>query len=185
MQYNLSGQDFRSNNNYPKRPMKSSIWENIWLRFWAPFFCRVFLGSIVDECCPLCQCCPTPCHWLPVSALACLLPVDESCNFLPFLKDFPPRQLSRRQESGTGPEPWGTLAMAFKQLPFSASETALPCETLIHDRHMGREIIVYISDTVEMRLLSTTGTCPGGRQYRSTPKPWDWRKIQVLITIRE
>ena len=181
MQYNLSGQDFRSNNNYPQRPKKLSIWDNFKLPFFlscVPWFnCRWVLSSLSMLSNPL--------HWLPVSALACLLRVDESCNFLPFLKDFPPRQLSRRQESGTGPEPWGTLAMAFKQLPFSASETALPCVTLIHDRHMRREIIVYISDTVEMRLLSTTGTCPGGRQYRSTPKPWDWRKIQVLITIRE
>ena len=130
MQYNLSGQDFRSNNNY------------LALKFWAPFFAVCYLVQLsisVVLCVNVVQ---------PLALVACicsgLLPVDESCNFLPFLKDFPPRQLSRRQESGTGPEPWGTLAMAFKQLPFSASETALPCVTLIHDRHILGERSLYI-----------------------------------------
>ena len=177
MQYNLSGQDFRSNNNYPQRPKKLSILDN----FKLPFFvvCSlVQLSMSVVLFVNVVQ---------PLALVACICSgLLAPCRRKLQLSSFPQRFSAAAAFQTPGERNRaGALRDSRKQLPFSASETALPCVTLIHDRHMRREIIVYISDTVEMRLLSTTGTCPGGRQYRSTPKPWDWRKIQVLITIRE
>ena len=114
-----------------------------------------------------------PLHWLPVSALASSQSTKAATFFLSskiFRRgSFPD---GRRAEQGRSLEGL-SLAMAFKQLPFSASETALPplCNIDPRSTHEARDHCTYISDTFEMRLLSTTGTCPGGRQYRSTPKP--------------
>ena len=169
----------------PKRTKKSSIWENLWFKILSPFFRRVFLSSIVDECCPLCQCYPTPC----TGCLYLLWPAPSRRKLQ--LSSFPqrfsaavafqtPGERNRAGALRDSRSQW--LSNNFLSQPQRLP--SLPCVTLIHDRHMRREII-YISDTFEMRLLSTTGTCPGGRQYRSTPKPWDWGKLLILIKIRE
>ena len=185
MQYNLSGQDFRSNNNYPKRPKKSSIWENIWLRFWAPFFvvCSlVQLSMSVVLFVNVVQ---------PLALVACICSgLPAPCRRKLQLSSFPQRFSAAAAFQTPGERNRaGALRDSRNGFQTTSFLSLRDCPALCNidprSTHSRREIIVYISDTVEMRLLSTTGTCPGGRQYRSTPKPWDWRKIQVLITIRE
>ena len=140
------GKSLEAKTTIRRRGQRNQVFEETYdLKFQAPFFCRVFLGSIVDECCPLCQCCPTPC----TGRLYLLWPAPSRRKLQ--LSSFPqrfsaavafqtPGERNRAGALRDSRSQW--LSNNFLSQPQRLP--SLPCVTLIHDRHMRREIIVNI-----------------------------------------
>ena len=120
---------------------------------------------------------------------------DESCNFLPFLKDFAPSAgfpCGRRASHWRSSKEGLSLELAFKHLLAKAPTFSTPCLESNIDPQLKAskgDLRLFLTSLHWHETLfggTTTRTFPGAPQYRSTRGPWKgywWETL--LVTAPE